>query len=96
VRDKRELVRVAHTPEDRFALDATGKLPGRGAYLCPSEACLSLALKRKSFDRAFRQAVPAEAVRSLGAEIQELLRARTGAAGPDQAESPERSEHRES
>ncbi len=75
VRAKGDLVRVVHTPEGAFALDSGGKVAGRGAYLCPSPACLATAVKRKSFDRAFRQSVPAEAVGTLEARIQEYLRA---------------------
>ena len=81
VREKKELVRIAHTPDDRYVLDPTGKAAGRGAYLCPSAACLAQALKRRSFDRAFRQAVPQEAAASLAAGIEEWLRARAPAAG---------------
>ena len=77
VRDKRDLVRVVHTPDDQFLLDPSGKLAGRGAYVCPSAACLAQAVKRKSFDRAFRQAVPREAVGGLEASIQQYLSART-------------------
>lgn len=73
VRDKRDLVRVVHTPEDRFALDPKGKVPGRGAYVCPDPACVQSAVKRKGFDRAFRQAVPRDAVEALQTAVTELM-----------------------
>lgn len=73
-RGKKELVRVVHTPEDRFVLDPSGKAAGRGAYVCPSVACLDTALKRKSFNRAFRQAVPEEAVQALEDSMRDYLR----------------------
>ena len=73
VRDKGELVRVVRTPDDRFVMDPTGKAAGRGAYVCPSPACVEAAVKRKSFDRAFRQAVPKEAVAALTAALQDYL-----------------------
>jgi uncharacterized protein len=78
VRDKRDLVRVVHTPDDRYVLDTTGKAAGRGAYVCPSAECIAQAVKRKSFDRAFRQSVPRDAVAALEASIQDYLSARTG------------------
>jgi predicted RNA-binding protein YlxR (DUF448 family) len=78
VKGKRELVRVVHTPDERFVLDPNGKMAGRGAYVCPDPACVASAVKRKSFDRAFRQPVPREAVAALEAGIQEYLRARAG------------------
>lgn len=73
VRDKGDLVRVVRTPDDRFVMDPTGKAAGRGAYLCPSPACLDAAVKRKSFDRAFRQAVPKETVAALEAALRDHL-----------------------
>ena len=39
-RPKRELVRVVRSPEGEISIDLRGKAPGRGAYLCPSAACL--------------------------------------------------------
>lgn len=57
IRPKRELVRLVRTPEDALVLDWTGKLPGRGAYLCPEPDCLRTALKRNSLDRAFRRPI---------------------------------------
>ena len=71
-------MRVVHTPDERFVLDPKGKMAGRGAYVCPDPACLASAVKRKSFDRAFRQPLPREAVMALEAGIQEFLRARAG------------------
>lgn len=78
MREKRDLVRLVHTPEDRFLLDPGGKMAGRGAYLCPAVACLGAAVKRKSFERAFRQPLPKEAAAALEGSIQEYLRARAG------------------
>lgn len=40
-RPKRELVRVVRSAEGGLTVDLRGKAPGRGAYLCPAEACLS-------------------------------------------------------
>ena len=49
---KKELIRIVRTPEHEIVLDRTGKQSGRGAYLCPDEACLNAAMRRKSIDRA--------------------------------------------
>lgn len=76
VRDKKDLVRVVHTPEDRWELDPKGKLPGRGAYVCPQSECLQEAVKRKAFDRAFRQAVPREAVAALAGAVRDWMMCR--------------------
>ncbi len=53
---KQDLLRVARLPAregepPRVTLDLTGKLPGRGAYLCPNLACLKAARKAKRLER---------------------------------------------
>jgi predicted RNA-binding protein YlxR (DUF448 family) len=48
-----ELTRVALDPGGEVVVDRERRLPGRGAYLCGA-GCLTAALKRKAFGRAFR------------------------------------------
>lgn len=44
---KRELIRIVRLPESNdVEIDLTGKKSGRGAYICPSKACLKKARKR--------------------------------------------------
>jgi uncharacterized protein len=59
-RPKRELVRVVRTPDGSVTLDATGRLPGRGAYLCRDAGCFDLAGRRKALAHALGTAIPAE------------------------------------
>lgn len=63
--DKRELVRVIRTPEETYVLDETGKLNGRGAYVCPNAQCMKKVIKNKGLDRAFKVAVAAEVYQML-------------------------------
>ncbi|MDO4473223.1 MAG: YlxR family protein [Eubacteriales bacterium] len=72
MKNKKEMIRVIRTPEDEFLLDTTGKKNGRGAYLCPTEACLSLAIKSKGLERSFKQAIPAEVYDNLEKEMSSL------------------------
>jgi uncharacterized protein len=54
---KRTLVRVVRLPEASgggVVIDPTGKQSGRGAYVCQSEECVALALKRKAFERSLK------------------------------------------
>ena len=52
---KRGLVRIVRTAVDgRVAIDPTGKLSGRGAYLCNSADCWRTALKRGQLTRALK------------------------------------------
>ena len=68
--DKRTLVRVAHY-EGTFTVDPTGKAPGRGAYICRSEACLNQAQKSKGFERSFKSAISDEVYERLAALLRE-------------------------
>ena len=47
MKDKKQLVRVVHTPEGEFMLDFTGKKSGRGVYVCKSRSCLEAAQKKR-------------------------------------------------
>ena len=57
---KKELVRVVRSPQGEIALDRVGKMPGRGAYLCPSAQCLAKARKAKRLERALDAQSPPE------------------------------------
>lgn len=41
---KRELTRIVRTPEGEVKIDPTGKLNGRGAYLCDKSGCWERAI----------------------------------------------------
>ncbi|MCX6375287.1 MAG: YlxR family protein [Armatimonadetes bacterium] len=69
--DKRNLVRVVRTASGEVLVDSTGKMPGRGAYLCPSAECLRKALKEKRLTRALRSEIPDEVVRLLEKTVQQ-------------------------
>lgn len=43
---------------DEIVPDPSARLPGRGAYVHPSQACLDLAQRRKAFSRALRAQGP--------------------------------------
>ncbi|MDR7869943.1 MAG: YlxR family protein [Tissierellaceae bacterium] len=49
---KKELIRIVKTTEGDVKVDLTGKLNGRGAYICPTIECLELAIKSKKISRS--------------------------------------------
>lgn len=57
-KDKRELMRVVRTPEGEIRLDPTGKLNGRGAYICHDESCIAGATGRGGLARALGVTAP--------------------------------------
>jgi predicted RNA-binding protein YlxR (DUF448 family) len=56
---KRELVRIVRTSPDTVQVDRSGKLNGRGAYLCPAQECWRLAESKRSLNHALEMTVSA-------------------------------------
>lgn len=69
---KKELIRVVRSPEGEVALDPRGKLPGRGAYVCPLADCLAKARKSRALERAFETTLPPEVYDALEAQLKEV------------------------
>lgn len=68
-RPKKELTRIVRDPEGALHVDPTGKRSGRGAYICPSVACLDAAIKGKRLERALERPLTAELIAELRASI---------------------------
>lgn len=51
MKPKKDLIRVVLNADGEIILDETGKMNGRGAYVCKGE-CVQNFEKRKSFERA--------------------------------------------
>lgn len=62
---KRGLVRLVLTPEGRVAIDSKGKMPGRGAYLCPQKRCWEEGLKTKKLEYALRTRLSPDSLKDL-------------------------------
>lgn len=69
---KKELIRVVRSPEGEVSLDFKGKLPGRGAYVCPLPDCLAKARKSRALERAFETALPPEVYEALEQQMKEV------------------------
>ena len=72
MRPKKELIRVVKSPEGAISLDFRGKLPGRGAYVCPNPACLAKTKKSKALERAFSAPLPEEVYQALEEQMKEV------------------------
>lgn len=70
MKPKKELLRVARTPEGEVLLDFRGKAPGRGAYVCHDKACLQKAIKSKALERAFEVKIPEEIYAQLTEQME--------------------------
>ena len=56
-RPKQELIRIVKCPDGQTVLDRTGKLNGRGTYVCPEDKCVQKALTARKLDRSMREAL---------------------------------------
>lgn len=70
-KQKNELIRVVRLKSGEVTLDKTGKISGRGAYICPDIACYNKARKAKRFETSLEIAIPAEIYDSLAQKLTE-------------------------
>lgn len=69
MKPKGTLIRIVKTPEGEIRLDRTGKLNGRGAYVCKSAECLKKVQKSGALSRTFETQVPDEVFYQLEKEL---------------------------
>ncbi len=72
MKEKKSLIRVVKSPAGEVSLDFKGKLPGRGAYVCPNPECLKKARKSRGLERAFSAPLPPEVWEALEAQMKEV------------------------
>ena len=72
MKPKKELIRVVRSQEGAVSLDFKGKLPGRGAYVCPDAECLKRAKRSKALERAFSAPLPEDVWQALEAQMKEV------------------------
>lgn len=61
---KKELVRIVKNPNG-IMLDRTGKVNGRGAYICDDVNCLKKLIKAKILNRVFECEVEEETYKAI-------------------------------
>lgn len=64
-KDKRDLIRIVMNKEGIISIDKTGKLSGRGAYICDNIDCLEKVIKSKRLERAFETKIDEEIYKKL-------------------------------
>lgn len=64
-KSKTELIRIVKTQSGEIKLDKTGKLPGRGAYICDKSECLNLAIRSKKLEKTFETKIEESVYESL-------------------------------
>ena len=69
-KDKKAMIRVVRCTDGSVSLDFSGKLHGRGAYVCPDPECLKKAQKSKALERSLEVAIPQEVYDRLAKEME--------------------------
>ena len=68
--EKRAKNRVVRCTDGSVNLDFSGKMNGRGAYVCPNPECLKKALRSKALDRSLEVTIPEEVILRLEKEME--------------------------
>lgn len=58
IKNKFEMLRIVKLPDGNVIFDKTGKLSGRGAYVCNDAKCIEKALKTGKLARTLKTNVP--------------------------------------
>ena len=69
---KKEMIRVVRTTEGYVQLDFSGKVGGRGAYVCPDLECLKKCRKSRALDRCLEVTIPEDVYARLEKEMEAL------------------------
>jgi predicted RNA-binding protein YlxR (DUF448 family) len=57
-KNKKDMLRVVRGVDGAVTLDFSGKLNGRGAYVCPDPECLKKARKTRALERCLEVEIP--------------------------------------
>lgn len=56
-KDKKVLIRIVKSSDGGINIDKSGKMPGRGAYICDNIECLEKAVKTKRIERVLESKI---------------------------------------
>lgn len=64
-KNKTDLIRIVKNSNGEINIDRTGKMQGRGAYICDDIVCLEKAIKSKRIERVFETKIENEIYENL-------------------------------
>ncbi len=70
MKEKRTLIRVVRSQDGQVSVDPTGRMNGRGAYLCKDPACFEKARKARAFNREFSAEVTEEVYQDVAKQLE--------------------------
>lgn len=59
-KDKKDLIRIVKNKENVIKVDKTGKMQGRGAYICNDVNCLEKVIKNKRLEKVLETKISQE------------------------------------
>ena len=57
VKDKSALIRLVRLSNGRIEVNASGKIAGRGAYICPKQECWDIGIKGGHLEHSLKTAI---------------------------------------
>ena len=67
---KKDLCRIVKTKENEIFFDSTGKLNGRGTYICKNIECFNKAIKPKRLSKSLEAEIPDGVYEAIKAVIE--------------------------
>lgn len=64
-KNKKDLIRIVKNKEGSVSIDKTGKVQGRGAYICDSIECLNKVIKSKRLEKVLDTKISEEVYENL-------------------------------
>lgn len=64
-KSKKEFIRIVKSKTGEINIDRTGKMPGRGAYICDNIECLEKLIKSKRLEKVFEMKISDEIYEKL-------------------------------
>lgn len=70
---KRELIRIVKKADNEILVDFTGKVNGRGAYICPNVDCLNESINTKRISKSLTIDISKETIERLKEDIENKI-----------------------
>lgn len=70
---KKELIRIVKNMENKILVDFTGKVNGRGAYICSNLDCLNEAINTNRVSKSLNMDISKETIEKLKEDIESKI-----------------------
>ena len=70
---KKKLLRFVRDAAGNLQIDSTSKLPGRGAYICQSQACINITFRSQKINAHLRTNLSKQVIDSFKQELLSLV-----------------------